>query len=104
MDWLHPDHQEKLIPKQKQKSYGLSSKKSSNNLTQFQKEGGGDVKVDYIFLIRAKVLTATLAQDVKKDQTINKYDQGGFDIMKPLFSRRYVTFLTGAQPPVFGAL
>ena len=27
MDWLHPDHQEKLIPKQRQKSYGLTRKK-----------------------------------------------------------------------------
>ena len=33
--------------------------------------------MDYILWIRVKVLTAPLAQDVKKDQIVNKYEQGG---------------------------
>ena len=53
----------------------------SRPLTQFQKEGGDDVKVAYILWIRVKVLTAPLAQDVKKDQTVNKYEQGGSTVI-----------------------
>ena len=40
-------------------------------------EGGDDFEVDYILWIRVKVLTAPLAQDIEKNKTVNKYEQGG---------------------------
>ena len=40
--------------------------------TQFRKEGGDDIKVDYILWIWVKVMTPPLAQDVEKDQTVNE--------------------------------
>ena len=35
--------------------------------TQFRKEGGDDIKMDYILWIWVKVMTSPLAQDVEKD-------------------------------------
>ena len=46
-------------------------------LTQFCKEGGDDIKMDYIFWTLVKVMTAPPAQDVKKDLAVNEYEQRG---------------------------
>ena len=48
---------------------------------QFRKEWRDDVKMDYILWILENVLTAPLAQDVEKDQTVNKYEQGGSTVI-----------------------
>ena len=53
----------------------------TRQLTYFRKEVGDDIKMDYILWIRVKVMTSPLAQDVEKDQTVNKYEQGGSTVI-----------------------
>ena len=45
---------------------------ASRPLTQFRKEGGDDINVNYIFWILLKILTAPLAQDVKKGASLSQ--------------------------------